>query len=85
MLVGNKTDLGDNQRKVSTSAGQQLADEEGIAFVETSAKAPTNVASAFNDMAKEIKGKLSSSAQRQSVNVIRPSTGRSKRPRCTVG
>ncbi|KAL0204341.1 hypothetical protein M9458_002359, partial [Cirrhinus mrigala] len=40
ILVGNKVDL-DNEREVSSSEGQALAEEWGCPFMETSAKSKT--------------------------------------------
>jgi len=45
ILVGNKSDSTD--RVISTEEGQKLADEYGIAFFETSAKAGINVQQIF--------------------------------------
>ena len=42
MLVGNKTDL-DHRRVVSTEEGEQFAKENGLAFIETSARTRHNV------------------------------------------
>ena len=42
MILGNKCDLSDS-RIVSKERGQLLADEHGIKFMETSAKASINV------------------------------------------
>ena len=42
MILGNKCDLADS-RVVSKERGQLLADEHGIKFMETSAKASINV------------------------------------------
>ena len=85
MLVGNKTDLeASGTRQVSTAEGQQLADEEGIAFVETSAKADVRVADAFNDMTREVLAKTSASGQRTAVvNINRPSSSKPKK-RCNI-
>ena len=41
MLVGNKTDLGEEAREVPTEAGRYLAEQEGFMFKETSAAANT--------------------------------------------
>lgn len=43
ILVGNKSDMDESKRKVPFNKGQALADEFGIRFFETSAKAGTNV------------------------------------------
>ena len=42
MLVGNKSDLG-QRRAVSTEEGEQFAKENGLAFMETSARTRHNV------------------------------------------
>eukprot|EP01108_Squamamoeba_japonica_P009414 TRINITY_DN878_c0_g1_i3.p3 TRINITY_DN878_c0_g1~~TRINITY_DN878_c0_g1_i3.p3 ORF type:complete len:115 (-),score=42.79 TRINITY_DN878_c0_g1_i3:32-376(-) len=79
MLVGNKTDA-EGERKVTTAQGQQLADEEGIAFAETSAKTAANVDKAFDDMTREIVGKMASSQARQTgININRPTKASKKR------
>eukprot|EP01107_Rhizomastix_libera_P013479 TRINITY_DN3706_c0_g1_i3.p2 TRINITY_DN3706_c0_g1~~TRINITY_DN3706_c0_g1_i3.p2 ORF type:complete len:225 (-),score=30.35 TRINITY_DN3706_c0_g1_i3:748-1422(-) len=46
LLVGNKSDLAD-QRVIETHEGQDLAEEYGVEFLETSAKTGTNVDEAF--------------------------------------
>lgn len=47
MLVGNKLDLSESNRQVSTEEGGALAEQEGLLFVETSALDSTNVEKAF--------------------------------------
>ncbi|KAF9623551.1 hypothetical protein IFM89_003341 [Coptis chinensis] len=47
VLVGNKADMGESERVVSTSEGQALADEYGIKFFETSALIFFNVKQVF--------------------------------------
>ena len=42
MLIGNKSDL-DHRRAVSTEEGEQFATENGLVFLETSAKSAHNV------------------------------------------
>jgi GTPase SAR1 family protein len=54
ILIGNKSDLG-NSREVSTSEGQALAKELGVAFMETSALSGDNVEAAFVKMTGRIK------------------------------
>ena len=54
LLVGNKSDL-ESKRAVDRSTAQQLADSEGISFLETSAKNASNVEEAFLTMAGDIK------------------------------
>jgi Ras-related protein Rab-2A len=47
MLIGNKTDL-PHKRAVSTEEGEQFARENGLAFMETSAKTRHNVDPVMN-------------------------------------
>ena len=55
VLVGNKTDLPDNQHEVSYAMGKQLADNWECPFIETSAKTALNVQEAFELIVKEMK------------------------------
>jgi Ras-related protein Rab-6A len=54
-LVGNKTDLAD-KRQVSTEDGETKAREEGILFIETSAKAGFNIKALFRKLATSLPG-----------------------------
>ncbi|KAI8060464.1 GTP-binding protein [Gongronella butleri] len=47
MLVGNKVDLSETNRAVTTEEGGALAEQEGFLFMETSALDATNVENAF--------------------------------------
>lgn len=58
MLVGNKCDLG-NIRAVSVEDGKNLAEKEGLFFMETSALDSTNVNTAFELVIKEIYNNVS--------------------------
>lgn len=58
ILVGNKCDVGDSERKVTPEQGKKLAAEFGIKFFETSAKLNTGVDDAFMMMAKDIVERL---------------------------
>uniref|UniRef100_A0A7N0V943 Uncharacterized protein n=1 Tax=Kalanchoe fedtschenkoi TaxID=63787 RepID=A0A7N0V943_KALFE len=53
MLVGNKCDL-ESIRDVSIQEGKELAEEEGLFFMETSALDSTNVSAAFDAVIREI-------------------------------
>ncbi|KAI8380803.1 GTP-binding protein [Blakeslea trispora] len=47
MLVGNKVDLSETSRAVTTEEGAELAEKDGFLFMETSALDATNVDNAF--------------------------------------
>jgi Ras-related protein Rab-6A len=55
MLVGNKTDLSD-RRQVSTEEGETKASEEGVMFIETSAKGNFNIKLLFRRLATALPG-----------------------------
>ena len=50
MVVGNKSDLSD-ERVVETSTAQEYWDNEGMGYIETSARDNTNVEDAFRSLA----------------------------------
>ena len=54
VIAGNKCDL-ENQRKVPTSKAQELAEEMGVCYLETSAKSRLNVSETFFTVVREIK------------------------------
>ena len=56
ILVGNKCDMED-KRQVTKEEGEEFAAQFGMPFLETSAKATTNVEEAFVTMTTEIKTK----------------------------
>jgi len=65
ILVGNKVDLCDDvqdgpskPRQVSTEEGAQFAQQEGLLFVEASAKSGLNVEQAFVEAARDILQKV---------------------------
>lgn len=58
MLVGNKCDL-ENIRAVSVEDGKNLAEKEGLFFMETSAFDSTNVKTAFEMVIREIYNNVS--------------------------
>jgi len=55
-LVGNKTDLGNDKRQISTEEGEQKAQKDGLLFMECSAKAGYNVKSLFRKLATSLPG-----------------------------
>lgn len=56
VLVGNKTDLGDEKREVPTEQGEEEANRAGAIFVETSAKVGYNVKTLFRRIAQALPG-----------------------------
>jgi GTPase SAR1 family protein len=69
VLIGNKSDLPNDQRQVTTEEGERLAAELKIPFVETSALNGDNVESVFLTMATRIK----SSVDERGLTGVRPS------------
>eukprot|EP01120_Amphizonella_sp_Union-15-10_P005592 TRINITY_DN166_c0_g3_i3.p1 TRINITY_DN166_c0_g3~~TRINITY_DN166_c0_g3_i3.p1 ORF type:complete len:227 (+),score=39.33 TRINITY_DN166_c0_g3_i3:41-682(+) len=57
MLVGNKSDL-EHRRAVTLEEGERFARENGLLFLETSAKTAANVEEAFNRTAGQIYEKI---------------------------
>ncbi|KAK0521676.1 GTP-binding protein of the rab/ypt [Tilletia horrida] len=53
-LAGNKLDLAPTRRAVSTDEARAYADEEGLLFLETSAKDASNVSELFNLIARKL-------------------------------
>eukprot|EP00298_Acanthocystis_sp_HF-20_P004084 c14424_g1_i2.p1 GENE.c14424_g1_i2~~c14424_g1_i2.p1 ORF type:complete len:214 (+),score=83.52 c14424_g1_i2:648-1289(+) len=47
LLIGNKLDLAENEREVTYEEAKKFADENGLLFLETSAKTGENVEEAF--------------------------------------
>lgn len=54
MIVGNKCDVSQGQRRISAEQGQKLAQELKGGYIETSARDNRNVAKAFESMIAEI-------------------------------
>ena len=81
ILIGNKCDL-EEDRKVTTKQGQELADKLGIKFLETSAKKKINVEEAFVTLSKEIYNTLPESDKRNAKDVKITRPGQKKVGRC---
>lgn len=86
ILIGNKCDWTD-KRVISTEAGQRLADELGIPFLEVSAKNNINVEKAFYGLLEDIKKRILDTLENDQpvsqVVSIKPSGGGSNtRPAC---
>ncbi|CAD5111737.1 DgyrCDS1022 [Dimorphilus gyrociliatus] len=72
MILGNKCDMED-KRKVSKERGENLAVENGIKFMETSAKQSHNVEEAFFTLARDIKAKMDKKLQQEKTpDVVQP-------------
>jgi len=57
-LVGNKTDLGNDKRQISTEEGEEKSKKDGLLFMECSAKAGYNVKSLFRKLATSLPGSV---------------------------
>ncbi|KAL5463156.1 hypothetical protein EMCRGX_G032032 [Ephydatia muelleri] len=71
VLVGNKCDLS-HQQVVSCANGKAFADSKQLLFVETSAKADTNVKQLFDAIGKEIKDSVTSTRSQAIVMLQNP-------------
>ena len=56
MILGNKTDV-EEKRMVRKGRGEEMAEEHGLPFFETSAKTDMNIAAAFVKMVEQIMDK----------------------------
>ncbi|WRT63979.1 GTP-binding protein ypt2 [Kwoniella shivajii] len=68
ILIGNKCDW-DEKRTVTIEQGRALADEFGLRFLETSAKANEGVEEAFFTLARDIKTRLIDSQPQEAAPV----------------
>merc|ERR1712071_95087 len=55
-LVGNKTDMGNDKRQISTEEGEAQSKKDGLLFMECSAKAGYNVKALFRKLATSLPG-----------------------------
>ncbi|KAJ7129122.1 hypothetical protein O6H91_08G051800 [Diphasiastrum complanatum] len=77
VLVGNKADMDESKRAVSTAQGQALAKQYNLRFFETSAKTSLNVENTFFTIAKDIKQRLEEADSKpeppaNNIQIIRP-------------
>jgi hypothetical protein len=70
MLVGNKVDLSETSRAVTTEEGGALAEKDGFLFMETSALDATNVDNAFEKVFTTIFENLPKPAQTTEDNKL---------------
>lgn len=70
ILVGNKADMDESKRAVSTARGQALANEYRLKFYETSAKTNMNVEDVFFTIARDIKQRLSEAPSKTEAPTI---------------
>ncbi|CAN6481433.1 unnamed protein product [Victoria cruziana] len=78
-LAGNKADLAD-KRKVTQEEARAYAEENGLFFIETSAKAATNVNEIFHEIAKRLPRAQPAQNAPGMVLVDRPAKGWKGRP-----
>ena len=69
MLVGNKTDLAE-RRQVTSEEGRARAEEEGVMFLETSAKVGANIKALFRKLARALPGMDNGAAEAKRANMI---------------
>jgi small GTP-binding protein len=67
-LVGNKCDI-DVKREVTIEEGKDLASRFNMSFIETSAKNTTNVAIMFQQLAREIKTRISMEPDKKDYSI----------------
>ena len=58
MLVGNKLDLASTDRQVTTDEAEAWAKENGVSYIEASAKTGDKVEEAFEGVARQVHGKI---------------------------
>ncbi|XP_044010087.1 ras-related protein Rab-8B-like [Aphidius gifuensis] len=70
ILLGTKCDL-ENQRKVTTERGKQLAVECGMKFLETSPRMDINIEEAFYTITKDIIDKTKEQPVSSKINILK--------------
>ena len=78
-IVGNKSDLPDDQRQIKFETAKEYADSIHVPFIETSTKLSVNVDHLFMDFAEQIQRRVSTSGtkerERKDIVVISPLAG----------
>ena len=83
IIVGNKCDVPDEERKVTYEEGKNYAESKGYHFYETSAKTGHNIKEAFDDMFEQLyqnfEGEITGKKQVNSGIQIKKSKGKNRR------
>jgi len=85
MLVGNKSDLPADQREVTYEEAAKFSEENGLIFIETSAKTGDNVEESFLRTARKIydniqSGCLDLNPQQSGVHYVKPNASNKPDP-----
>jgi GTPase SAR1 family protein len=81
-LAGNKADIATgNQRQIDTRTTIEYAEENGLIFLETSAKRGDNVLEIFVSIAKEVVAKQPASMMKKAYETVQPSKSDSQSKR----
>uniref|UniRef100_A0A915P0Z7 Uncharacterized protein n=1 Tax=Meloidogyne floridensis TaxID=298350 RepID=A0A915P0Z7_9BILA len=85
VLVGNKSDLGDTERRVPIELAQQRAELWSCPYVETSAKTRSNVDKVFYDLMRELKRKKQGTLTADGAHPIDQTDGKKRAKRSWKG
>jgi len=83
-FVGNKIDM-ETARKVNSEESQHYADDNGLFFIETSAKTATNVAELFMKIAKQLPKVQRKEVSNTFTPAQTPGSGKKKEPKQAGG
>ncbi|XP_047510594.1 ras-related protein Rab-8A [Pieris napi] len=87
VLVGNKSDVNENNRAVPKERGQKIADDFDMPFFEVSCKNNINIEEAFLTLARKIREYRESKADafelKERENVIKPSESQTDVSKCS--
>ena len=82
ILIGNKSDLSDDERNVSFEEGNQKAQEFGCPFYETSCKNGDNVNKCFIELAELVYEKIGKKSSQNDRQTLRKSSTKRKKKCC---